>query len=104
VETWKLSTDPQFIDKVRDIVGLYVDPPAGALVLGVDENSQIQALDCTAPILPVLPTTAARMTHDYVRHTTTSLVAALEVSSGSVIAEHHRRHRHQEFRRFLKND
>jgi hypothetical protein len=92
VETWKLSTDPQFIDKVRDIVGLYVDPPAGALVLCVDEKSQIQALDRTAPILPVLPTTPARRTHDYVRHGTTSLGAALELSSGSMIAEHPRRH------------
>jgi transposase len=101
VETGKLSTDPQFLDKVRDIVGLYVDPPAGALVLCVDEKSQIQALDRTAPILPVLPPAPARMTHDYVRHGTTSLCAALEVSSGSVIAEHHRRHRHQEFLRFL---
>jgi transposase len=102
VETWKLSTDPEFIDKVRDIVGLYLDPPAGALVLCVDEKSQIQALDRTAPILPVLPTTPARMTHDYVRHGTTSLFAALDVASGSVIAEHHRRHRHQEFLRFLQ--
>jgi transposase len=102
VQTWKLSTDPQFIDKVRDIVGLYLDPPAGALVLCVDEKSQIQALDRTAPILPIMPTTPARMTHDYIRHGTTSLFAALDVSSGSVIAEHHRRHRHQEFLRFLK--
>jgi transposase len=102
VQTWKLSTDPQFIDKVRDIVGLYLDPPTGALVLCVDEKSQIQALDRTAPILPLLPTTPARMTHDYVRHGTTSLFAALDVASGSVIAEHHRRHRHQEFLRFLK--
>ena len=111
VQTWKLSTDPQFIDKVRDIVGLYLDPPEGALVLCVDENSvdeksQMQAVDRTAPILPVMPTTPARMTHDYVRHGTTSLFAALDLSSGSVIAEHHRRHRHQhrhqEFLRFLK--
>jgi transposase len=102
VQTWKLSTDPQFVDKVRDIVGLYLDPPAHSLVLCVDEKSQMQALDRTAPILPVLPTTPARMTHDYVRHGTTSLFAALDVASGSVIAEHHRRHRHQEFLRFLK--
>jgi transposase len=102
VQTWKLSTDPQFIDKVRDIVGLYMAPPAGALVLCVDEKSQMQAIDRTAPILPVLPTTPARMTHDYVRHGTTSLFAAFDVASGSVIAEHHRRHRHQEFLRFLK--
>src|SRR5436305_9140884 len=92
VQTWKLSTDPQFVDKVRDIVGLYLDPPTGALVLCGDEKSQIQALDRTAPILPLLPTTPARMTHDYVRHGTTSLFAALDVASGSVIAEHHRRH------------
>src|SRR5512132_1792088 len=102
VQTWKLSTDPQFIDKVRDIVGLYLDPPEEALVLCVDEKSQMQAVDRTAPILPVMPTTPARMTHDYVRHGTTSLFAALDLSSGSVIAEHHRRHRHQEFLRFLK--
>jgi len=102
VETWKLSTDPQFIDKVRDVVGLYLDPPQDALVLAVDEKSQMQAVDRTAPILPVMPTTPARMTHDYVRHGTTSLFAALELSSGSVIAQHYRRHRHQEFLRFLK--
>jgi transposase len=102
VQTWKLSTDPQFIDKVRDVVGLYLDPPDGALVLCVDEKSQMQAIDRTAPILPVLPTTPARMTHDYVRNGTTSLFAALDVGSGSVIAAHYRRHRHQEFLRFLK--
>ncbi|GAA2329639.1 IS630 family transposase [Streptomyces violaceusniger] len=102
VGTWKLSADPQFIDKVRDIVGLYLDPPERALVLCVDEKSQMQAIDRTAPILPVLPTTPARMSHDYVRHGTTSLFAALELSSGAVIAEHHRRHRHQEFLKFLK--
>jgi transposase len=101
-QTWKLSSDPQFIDKVRDVVGLYLDPPDKALVLCVDEKSQIQALDRTAPILPVLPTTPARMTHDYVRHGTTSLFAALDLASGSVIAQHYRRHRHQEFLRFLK--
>ena len=102
VETWKLSADPQFIEKVRDIVGLYLDPPGKALVLAVDEKSQIQALDRTAPILPMLPTTPARMTHDYVRHGTTSLFAAMDIASGSVIAQHYRRHRHQEFLRFLK--
>jgi transposase len=102
VETWKLSTDPQFIDKVRDVVGLYLDPPEKALVLAVDEKSQIQAIDRTAPILPVMPTTPARMTHDYVRHGTTSLFAAMDIASGSVIAQHYRRHRHQEFLRFLK--
>jgi transposase len=102
VQTWKLSTDPQFIEKVRDVVGLYLDPPDKALVLCVDEKSQIQALDRTAPCLPLLPTTPARMTHDYVRNGTTSLFAALETSSGSVIAQHYRRHRHQEFLRFLR--
>ena len=102
VQTWKLSTDPQFIDKVRDIVGLYLDPPEKALVLCVDEKSQIQALNRTAPCLPVLPTTPARMTHDYVRNGTTSLFAALDAATGSVIARPYRRHRHQEFLRFLK--
>jgi transposase len=102
VETWKLSTDPEFIAKVRDVVGLYLNPPEHALVLAVDEKSQIQALDRTAPCLPVLPTTPARMTHDYVRHGTTSLFAAYDVGSGSVIAQSYRRHRHQEFLRFLK--
>ena len=102
VETWKLSTDPQFIEKVRDVVGLYMSPPENALVLCVDEKSQIQALDRTAPCLPMLPTTPARMTHDYVRHGTTSLFAALDLASGSVIAQPYRRHRHQEFLRFLK--
>src|SRR5712675_2160641 len=97
VETWKLSTDPQFIEKVRDIAGLYMDPPAGALVLCVDEKSQIQALDRTAPCLPILPTTPARRSHDYVRNGTTSLFAALNVATGQVIASHHRQHRHQEF-------
>jgi transposase len=102
VQTWKLSTDPQFIDKVRDVVGLYMAPPQNALVLCVDEKSQIQALDRTAPCLPMLPTTPARMTHDYVRNGTTSLFAAFDPASGSVIAQHYRRHRHQEFLRFLK--
>ena len=102
VQTWKLSTDPQFIDKVRDVVGLYMAPPENALVLCVDEKSQIQALDRTAPCLPMLPTTPARMTHDYVRNGTTSLFAAFELSGGSVIAQSCRRHRHQEFLRFLK--
>jgi transposase len=102
IQTWKLSTDPQFIDKVRDVVGLYMSPPEHALVLCVDEKSQIQALDRTAPILPMLPTTPARMTHDYVRNGTTSLFAAYDLASGSVIAQPYRRHRHQEFLRFLK--
>jgi len=101
-DSWKLSADPQFIDKVRDVVGLYLDPPERALVLCVDEKSQIQALDRTAPILPILPTTPARRTHDYVRHGTSSLFAALDVASGQVISSLHRRHRHQEFLKFLK--
>jgi transposase len=102
VQTWKLSTDPLFVDKVRDVVGLYLAPPENALVLAVDEKSQMQALDRTAPVLPMMPGTPARMTHTYVRHGTTSLFAALDLSSGSVIAAHYRRHRHQEFLRFLK--
>jgi transposase len=102
VQTWKLSTDPQFIDKVRDVVGLYMSPPENALVLCVDEKSQIQALDRTAPCLPMLPTTPARRTHDYVRNGTTSLFAAFDLASGSVIAQPYRQHRHQEFLRFLK--
>jgi transposase len=101
-ETWKLSTDPQFIEKVRDIVGLYMDPPEHALVLCVDEKSQIQALDRTAPCLPLLPTTPARRSHDYVRNGTASLFAALDVATGLVISSMHRRHRHQEFLKFLK--
>jgi transposase len=102
IQTWKLSTDPQFIDKVRDVVGLYMAPPENALVLCVDEKSQIQALDRTAPCLPMLPTTPARRTHDYVRNGTTSLFAAFDLASGSVIAQPYRQHRHQEFLRFLK--
>jgi transposase len=102
VQTWKLSTDPLFVDKVRDVVGLYMSPPENALVLAVDEKSQMQALDRTAPILPMMPGTPARMTHTYVRHGTTSLFAALDLASGSVIAAHYRRHRQQEFLRFLK--
>jgi transposase len=102
VETWKLSADPQFIDKVRDVVGLYLDPPAKAMVLAVDEKSQMQALDRTAPMLPMMPAVPGRQTHDYVRHGTTSLFAALDVATGKVIGAHHRRHRHQEFLKFLK--
>ena len=102
VQTWKLSTDPEFVAKVRDVVGLYMSPPSNALVLCVDEKSQIQALDRTAPILPIMPTTPARMTHDYIRHGTSTLFAAFDVASGSVIAEQYPRHRHQEFLRFLK--
>ena len=92
---------PMFIDKVRDIVGLYLSPPDRALLLSVDEKSQIQALDRTAPILPLRPGQAERRTHDYVRHGTTSLFAALDVATGRVIGELHRRHRSQEFLQFL---
>jgi transposase len=102
IQTWKLSTDPQFTGKVRDVVGLYMAPPENALVLCVDEKSQIQALDRTAPCLPMLPTTPARRTHDSVRNGTTSLFAAFDLASGSVIAQPYRQHRHQEFLRFLK--
>jgi hypothetical protein len=100
-EPWKLSTDPQFIDRVGDVVGLYLDPPAAALVLWVDEKRQIQALDRTAPSLPLVPGTPARRTHDDVRNGPASLLAALDVASAKVISQAHRRHRHQEFLRFL---
>jgi hypothetical protein len=90
-ETFKLSTDPLVIEKVRDIVGLYLAPLARALVLSVDEKSQIQALDRTQPMLPMRPGQVERHTHDYARHGTTSLFAALEVASGRVIGECHRR-------------
>ena len=82
--TWKLSTDPEFTAKVRDVAGLCMSPPENALVLCADEKSRIQALDRTAPCLPILPATPARMTHDYVRHGTTSLFAALDLASGPV--------------------
>ena len=101
-EVFKLSKDPLFVDKVRDIVGLYLDPPDRALVLSVDEKSQIQALDRTAPILPLAIGLPERRTHDYRRHGTTSLFAALNVATGKVIGECHRRHRSQEFQRFLE--
>ena len=100
-ESFKLSTDPLFIDKVRDIVGLYLDPPDKALVLCVDEKSQIQALDRTQPILPMRPGQAERRSHDYTRNGTTSLFAALDAKTGKVIGQLHRRHRAQEFRKFL---
>ena len=100
-ETFKLSPDPQLVEKVRDIVGLYLNPPERALVLCVDEKSQIQALDRTQPIFPLRPGTPERRTHDYRRFGTTSLFAALDVASGKVIGETHRRHRAIEFRRFL---
>jgi transposase len=101
LEHWKLSKDPLFVEKVRDIVGLYLDPPERAVVLCVDEKSQIQALDRSQPILPVLPGCPARATHDYVRHGTSSLFAALDAASGKVIGSLHARHRAAEFRRFL---
>ncbi len=100
-ETFKLSKDPLFIDKVRDIVGLYMNPPDRALVLCVDEKSQIQALDRTQPLLPMRPGQAERRSHDYKRHGTTSLFAALDVQTGTVIGACHRRHRSVEFRKFL---
>lgn len=100
-ETFKLSADPLFVDKVRDIVGLYLNPPDHALVLCVDEKSQIQALDRTQPLLPMRPGQVERRTHDYTRHGTTSLFAALNVKTGTVIGEFHRRHRAREFRAFL---
>jgi transposase len=101
--TFKLSTDPFFVEKVRDVVGLYLDPPDRAIVLAVDEKSQVQALDRTQPVLPMTPGRAERGTHDYVRHGTTSLFAALNVATGEVIGRCHRRHRHQEFLKFLNH-
>jgi transposase len=101
-DTWKLSKDPQFIDKVRDVVGLYLNPPERAVVLCVDEKSQIQALDRTAPILPMLPGTPERATHDYKRSGTSSLYAALDLTSGKVIGRLRSRHRAIEFKQFLQ--
>jgi transposase len=101
VDTFKLSPDPLFVDKVRDVVGLYINPPDGALVLCVDEKTQVQALDRTAPVLPLRPGLPERRTHDYERHGTTNLYAALDVASGHVIADMADRHRAEEFRRFL---
>jgi len=102
VESFKLSKDPLFIEKVRDIVGLYLRPPDKALVLCVDEKAQMQALDRSQPLLPMRPGQVERRTHDYVRHGTTSLFAALDVKSGRVMGEFHRRHRSVEFRKFLE--
>lgn len=101
VEHWKLSKDPLFVEKVRDIVGLYLDPPERAMVLCVDEKSQIQALDRSSPTLPVLPGTPARATHDYKRNGTSSLFAALDTANGKVIRSLHSRHRAIEFKKFL---
>src|SRR5262245_24379233 len=95
-ETFRLSNDPYFIEKVRDVVGLYMSPPERAIVLCVDEKSQVQALDRTQPLPPMRPGQAERRTHDYVRHGTTSPFAALNVATGEVIGHCHRRHRHQE--------
>ena len=99
--TWKLSKDPLFIEKVRDVVGLYLNPPERAVVLCVDEKSQIQALDRTAPILPMLPGVPERATHDYKRSGTSSLYAALDLTTGKVIGRLHSRHRAIEFKQFL---
>lgn len=101
-ETFKLSKDPNFVEKVRDIVGLYMSPPENAVVVCVDEKSQMQALDRTQPLLPLRPGTPERRTHDYHRHGTSSLFAALMVKTGVVIGKCQRRHRHQEFIKFLK--
>jgi transposase len=100
-ESFRLSNDPLFVEKVRDVVGLYLNPPDAALVLCVDEKTQIQALDRTSPVLPLRPGLPERRTHDYVRGGTTNLYAALDVASGKVIAEMTERHRAEEFRRFL---
>jgi transposase len=101
-DSWKLSKDPQFIDKVRDVVGLYLDPPERAVVLCVDEKSQIQALDRTAPVFPMLPGVPARASHDYKRNGTSSLYAALDLATGKVIGSLHARHRAIEFKKFLQ--
>ena len=101
VENFKLSKDPQFVEKVRDVVGLYMHPPEHAVVLCVDEKSQVQALNRTQPILPLAPGVPARQSHDYERHGVTSLFAALNVATGETISACHRRHRHQEFLKFL---
>lgn len=101
VETFKLSKDPHFFEKLEDIVGLYMNPPDKALVFSFDEKSQIQALDRTRPILPLAPGIPEKQTHDYIRHGTTTLFAALNVLDGKVIGECHARHRHQEFIKFL---
>ena len=101
-ETFKLSNDPRFIDKVRDVVGVYMNPPERAIVLSVDEKSQVQALDRTQLVLPLAPGLPERRTHDYTRHGTTSLFAALDVATGRVIGKTYRRHRAEEFLRFLR--
>ncbi|MGO1050888.1 IS630 family transposase [Crossiella sp. CA198] len=100
-EAWKLSKDPLFVDKIKDVVGLYLAPPERAVVLCVDEKSQIQALNRTAPILPLLPGTPQRASHDYIRHGTSSLYAALDITTGKIIGRLHARHRAIEFKKFL---
>jgi transposase len=102
VDGFKLSTDPLFVEKVVDVVGLYHNPPEKAVVLCVDEKSQVQALDRSQPVLPMMPGMPERRTHDYARHGITSLFAAFNIADGTVISELHRRHRHQEFLKFLK--
>jgi len=101
-DSWKLSKDPLFVEKVRDVVGLYLDPPERAVVLCVDEKTQIQALNRTQPVFPMLPGTPARASHDYIRHGTSSLYAALNLTTGTVIGSLHARHRSTEFLAFLK--
>jgi transposase len=101
VDYWKLSTGPNFIDKLYDVVGLYLNPPERAIVLCADEKSNIQALDRSAPVLPMMPADPARQTHDYIRNGTSSLFAALDVATGKVITGMHRRHRAIEFKKFL---
>ena len=101
-ESFKLSTDPLFVEKVKDVVGLYLDPPERAVVLAVDEKSQIQALNRFQPVLPMLPGVPERRSHDYVRHGTTSLFAALDTMDGTVISSLHQRHRAIEFKKFLE--
>lgn len=103
VETFKFSTDPELVAKVTDVVGLHLDPPENAIVLCVDEKSQIQALDRTQPMLPMQPGLPDRRIHDYVRHGTATLFAALEIANGKVTGLCQDRHRHQEFLRFLKH-
>ena len=100
-DTFKLSADPYFVEKVRDVVGLYLSPPEKAVVLCIDEKPQVQALERTQPVLPMAPARTERGTHDYVRHGTTSLFAALDVATGAVIGKCHRRHRSREFIKFL---
>ncbi|QEH32269.1 hypothetical protein OJF2_07380 [Aquisphaera giovannonii] len=101
-ETFKLSTDPNFVEKVRDVVGLYMSPPENAIVLSIDEKSQVQAPDRTQPLLPMTPGRAERRTPDYVRNGTTSPLATLDVATGRVIGRCYRRHRQREFLKFLK--